>query len=1065
MLKFLFGRPGSGKTNSIIEDIKRTVDSNKRCYLLVPEQQAYISECMLADLPPSSALCFEVVTFSRLCTIVFGKYGGLTDAHISSGARQLIMWQSLREVSHMLMAYKGIRVDSTLSSMFLSAIDELKANSIDAEKCEQLSERCDDENLSNKLSDLAMLYANFNRNLDERLGDGALASESKLTRLAQVLSANDFFKGSDVFIDSFTSFTYEEHAVLAEILSQADNSCVSVPLARRGEHGAHEDSISRTVKKLTSLARDRSIETCDVVLGENLRASSKELKVLEEQLWNFSLTADTRPHIDETERGSIEMYDCANDYDEIRLAALKIIDEHSRGNKFSEIALIMRNCESKKGIVDAIFSELNIPYFYSERTDLSSTPAARLILSALRCISFGFRNEDVMCLLKTGLCGISPADADMFEDYCRTWSISGKMFTENVWSMNPDGYVIELGNRGKRILKSANETRKALIDPLIRLRDALHSAAGEPRESCRAIYAYIQEIELATSLSKLAELELTAGNVKEAGEILRVYEFIISTLTELCGVLENTRLSCEELATAIEIMLRNTDIGSVPAVNDYVTVGSASTLRVEGIKTAILVGLCEGEFPAGFSESGLIAESDKRLLEEMGVEFDSREDSVLSNELYFVYRAMTKPSHKLILSTRQKNVGGGAPTPSSAWTRVKYIFDYVNVKQFDYIKLLSAISRTMSDLSDGEKRGASDIVKQCIDDECSVEVSAEFARIVLGDILHLSKSQISMFAECPYKYWCEYVLKLREQKKNAVGYADAGTIIHYILENFISSVKHEDGSLEPLDDEQIIAKVNKLMDQYVSQINCPLPPSTEYSFSRLLDMALIMVKSVLDEFADSRFKVLALEQPISDRKTDALKPLNIKVFDNEELPLVSLGGTVDRIDYYDSDPWKYIRIVDYKTGSHKYNVDKIENGEDLQLPAYLFTVVSDENREFFGEGGEPYPAAALFLSADEQKGEIIPVRSGFIVNDEEVLIASSGSLDSKILAGITKNKKGEISGKAAIPKDEIRTLNDKLQGAIVNTAQSIYSGNACRTPSENACRFCPLRSSCPVAIK
>lgn len=1065
MLKFLFGRPGSGKTSNIINDIKNTVAAGKRCYLLVPEQQAYVSECMLADLPPSSALCFEVITFSRLCTIVFSKYGGLTDTHISSGARQLIMWQSLREMSDMLKAYRGVRVDPTLSSMFLSAIDELKANSIDAEKCERLSEICNDERLACKLSDLAMLYANFNRNLEERLGDSALASESKIARLAQVLSENGFFEGSDVFIDSFTSFTYEEHAVLAEIISQADITCISVPLARRGTHGVHEDSISITVKKLTALAKDRSIDVSDVVLDRNLRAVSDELRVLEEQLWNFSLTAETRPYIDECERGSIEMYSCANEYDEIRLAALKIIDEHSRGKKFSEIAVIMRSCESKKGIVDAIFSEMNVPYFYSERTDLSSTPAARLILSALRCVSYGFRQEDVMCLLKTGLCGISSSDADMFEDYCRTWSISGKLFTEDIWSMNPDGYVIELSNRGKRILSSANSTRRRLIDPLIRLRDALHSAAGVPKDSCRAIYEFTQEIGLPKSLSSLAELELSSGNVKEAGEILRVYDFIVSTLAELSGVLESTRLSCEELSTAIEIMLKNTDIGSVPSVNDYVTVGSANTLRVENIKTAILVGLCEGEFPAGFSETGLIAESDKRLLEEMGVELDSREDSVLSDELFFVYRAMTKPSDKLILCTRQKNVGGGTPTPSSAWTRVRYIFNHINVKQFDYLRLLSDMTLIPTETNEGLTRGATDIVKQCQDDECEIAISSEFARFVLGDILYLSKSQISTFAECPYKYWSEYVLKLREQKINSLGYADAGTIIHYVLENLITSIKHEDGSLEPLDDEQTISEVNRLIEQYVSQINCPLPHTVKYSLSRLRDMALIMARSVLDEFADSRFRVLATEQPISNRKEGALKPMEIKVFDGKELPLVSLGGTVDRIDYYDSDIWKYIRIVDYKTGSHKYNVDKIDSGEDLQLPAYLFTTVSDENRDFFGDGREPYPAAALFLSADEQKGEIVPVRSGFIINDEEVLLASSGSLDSKILAGITKNKKGDISGKSAIPKEEIRTLNEKLQGAIVNTAQSIYSGNACRTPSENACRFCLLKSNCPVAIK
>ena len=1065
MLTFLFGRPGSGKTNYIINEIKSCVEKKQRCYLLVPEQQAYISECMLADLPPSAALCFEVVTFSRLCSTVFGKYGGLTDAHIGSGTRQLIMWHSLRELSANLRSYKYTKNDAALSSMFLSTIDELRANSINADTCEKLSEQCNDIALSDKLSDVAMLYQNFNRNLEMRMGDGAIASENKLSRLAGVLSKNDFFKGSKVFIDSFTSFTYEENSILSEIISQADSTCISIPLSARGVCGAHEESISKTVKKLTALARERSIEKQDVVLENNLRATSEELRTLEEQLWNFSLTTENLPQISEDQRGSIEMYKCSNDYDEIRLAALKIIEEHSKGKKFSEIALIMRSCDEKKGIIDAIFSDMKIPYFYSERTDLSTTPVARLVLSALRCISYGFRNEDVICLLKTGLFDISSKDADMFEDYCRTWNISGSTFTEDVWSMNPDGYVTKISKRGRVILESANRTRRALIDPLVELRENLHLASADPQKSCSALYTYLQKTELSSNLSKLAELELLAGNVKEAGEILRTYDFLVNILTEISTVLENTTLSCEELSTAIEIMLKHTDIGSVPAMNDYVTVGSANMLRVEGIKTAILVGLCEGEFPAGFSERGLIAESDKRLLEEMGVELESREDIALSDELYFVYRAMTKPSEKLILSTRQKNVGGGSPTPSSAWMRVLYIFDYLKPREFDHSRLLTELLRRSRSDDKKDSYDSNDVIERCKDDECNVSIDPVYARLLLGEWLHLSKSQISTFAECPYKYWCEYVLRLRESKTNSIGYSDAGTIIHYVLENFIASIKNEDGSLQEVDDESIISSVNKIMEKYVSDINCHITPSTAYSFSRLRDMALIMVKSVIDEFADSSFKVLAMEQPISNKRPGALKPMEIKVFEDEDLPIVSLGGVIDRIDCYDNGLNKYIRIVDYKTGSHKYNVEKIESGEDLQLPAYLFTAASLENAEFFGDGGTPFPAAALFLSADEQKGEIIPVRSGFIVGDEEVLYAASKSLNSKILAGIGINKKGTITGKAAVPKDEISTLNDILKDAISNTAQNIYSGNACRTPSESACKFCTLRASCPVAIK
>ena len=79
MLTLLLGRSGSGKTSYILKEIEKRVKNGEKTYLLVPEQQVYISECMLADLPAFSALCFEVISFSRLCELVFTKYGGLTD--------------------------------------------------------------------------------------------------------------------------------------------------------------------------------------------------------------------------------------------------------------------------------------------------------------------------------------------------------------------------------------------------------------------------------------------------------------------------------------------------------------------------------------------------------------------------------------------------------------------------------------------------------------------------------------------------------------------------------------------------------------------------------------------------------------------------------------------------------------------------------------------------------------------------------------------------------------------------------------------------------------------------
>jgi len=1065
MIKFLFGRAGSGKTSYIIDKIKNSVAEGKRTYLLVPEQQAFISECMLADLPPSSALCFEVVSFSRLCEIVFGKLGGLVDTRVSSGMRNLIMWQNLREVSSFLQEYKGIKTDAALGSMMLSAIDELKANGIGAEECEAIGDKCENEALSRKLHDLALIYENFNRSIETRLGEGALASENKLSSLASALDDCDLFDNCRFFVDSFTSFTGEEHTILEKIAARAELFCISFSYEGRGAASPHNDSIRDTVKRFTRFAKDKGIEYTDIVLGENIRAKSEALSLIDAHLWDFSYKKNEKDATPADADDSVEKYICKNEYEEAYLAALKIVDAHKNGVKFSEMALIMRDTESRKGVIDAVFERFGIPFFYSDKTDLSATAVSRLVLSALRCISYNFQASDVFTLLKTGLCGIDPEKADLFEEYCYTWNISGNRFFDDVWSMNPDGYITYTSDRGKEILISANAVKNKLMPPLERLKKKFSDAGNDTEKNCRAVYEYLEEIKLSGNLCAIAEFELASGNVKEAGELLRVYDILISALTEICTTLKDAPTNAEELAAAIEIMMKHTDIGSVPAVGDYVTVGSAATLRVENIKIAILVGLCEGEFPQGFSDNGLLTENDKSILDTLGLSLTSREDRVMSDELFHVWRAMTKPSEKLILSTCSSSVGGKSSTPSSAWNRVSYILPHVKAKDFSLDRIRALSLKDENDDSDVQDIDADDIVELCRDEECAVEIDPMYVRMLFGDKLHLSKSQIAAFAECPYKYWCEYVLKLRETKISTIGYADAGTIIHYVLEKLLSKLKKADGSLEDIEDGELISTVNDLLKQYLLEVNCSLSPALSYNFSRLRDLSLVMVRSVIEEFKRSRFRIVAFEQPISDRRDGALKPMEIKVDTGDDSPVVSLGGIIDRIDCYDDGENRYLRVIDYKTGSHKYNVEKLSTGEDLQLPAYLFTAAAEENKEFFGSERDVRPASALFLSADEQKGVITPVRSGFILGNRDILSAASSEMDKSILAGISITKKDEISGKAAVSEEEIAQMEETMKETIAVTAKNMYSGKAMRTPSQEACGFCPLRASCPVAHK
>ncbi len=1064
MLTFLYGRPGSGKTSYIIEEIKKSVDAKKRTYLLVPEQQAFTTEAMLSTLKPTSALYFETVSFSRLCEIVFSKVGGLCESSMSSGMRNLVMWQTLREVSPLFREYrtkdsdgtgKSAKPDKALSSMMLSVIDELRACGKTPKDCEELSKKLDkageNPSLAGKLSDISAVYQGFDMQIEKLFGESSREYENRLSRLKEALDSFDVFSDCNFFVDSFTSFTGVEHSILEKIISQADNFCISFCFEKNNEKAMHNKSLSYTAEKFANYAEanKKTIEVKDIHLFPKEGSKPATLSYIEDKLWDFSVKKTDIPTIEWDD--SLILANCKNELEEAKFAALQILRAHDQGIKFSEISVIARDCETRQGLIDAVFSDMNIPYFYSQKTDLSTTPVCRLLLSALRCIVYNFRSEDVLTLIKTGLCGIDPYDADLFEEYCYTWSISNDKFL-SPWSMNPDGYVTEISERGKTILSSANKVRKQIIEPLVTLRNKFALNNGNTAENCRAIYEYLQKLNVSETLASLAENALRNKDLKEAGELLRVYDLLVSSLADISTALGNCRIDTEELCTAIEIMLSNTEIGSVPSINDCVTVGSASTLRVENIKMTIVLGLNEGEFPQNYSDVGLLTETDKKTMANYEMALDSREERIISDELFYVYRAMTKASERLILCTLTSSIGGKAMIPSTAWNRVVFLIPTVLPIDFDLKKLETSLM-----LSDNTNTP---------DDNC-VYIDPQYVRLIFGDTLNLTKSKISTFAECPYKYWCQYVLKLREIKISEIGYADSGTIIHHILENFLKKFKNEDGSITRPTHEETEAEVTSILQEYIDKIDCLKTNTLAYQFSRIRDLSLIMVENVLDEFDASKFKIVAMEKSIDAKEDDALEPMEIQVYDGAKKPIVNLGGTVDRIDIYDNGQQKFLRIVDYKTGAHKFDVSKISNGTDLQLPAYLFTAALPQNNKFYNESEENkiFAASALFLSANEKNGEILPERSGFIFNEKEFLEAVNKDFNRKMLAGIQVTKDGSINGKAAVSKQELDSIDATLRSSIKSCAQNIYSGKAPRTPSSDACMFCPMKSTCHVAYK
>ncbi len=1023
MLKLICGPSGSGKTKAIVNAIQANVQNGVRCFLLVPEQQAYVSERDLAAALPSNAgLSFEVVSFSGLAEDVFREYGGSPVTSKMGGMRSILMWETLRRLSPVLLQYGKVTAsDTSLTAKMLATVEELRNNGIDADHLENAANALPSASpLSKKLMDLAAVEASFRALSEECFG---IEGGDRLQKAAELLSRNNYFENCNVYVDSFTSFTVPEYAILRELLKQTNSLTVTLesdrPLSRR----IHFESLSETARRLMKLANEAGADVQTEILTLKEGQKPDELRILERDLWNFELKKNQRELPPSDFPQAIHPLVCSNLYEEAEACALNILGLAQNGTRFGEIAVVVRDPDVYRGVIDAAMERHGIPYFFSDRTELSAKPLSRLILSALRAVSRGYQTQDIITLVKTGLTGAEDRDVALFEEYCETWHISGKRFADEGWSMNPDGLTDQRSERANDILESANRVRRTVMEPLLLLSAELH-ASNKLCDRTRAIYDYLCRLNVAQTLSTLAKRELAMGERREAGETVRLYRFIVEILTSLTSILPNAEVTVDEFFSLLTLLFSQTDLGSVPNLHDCVVIGSAATLRVENIKASFLLGLCEGEFPKALADDGLLNESDKDTLEELGISLDSRQRIRSSEELFYVYRAMTKPSEQLFLSYPAMQTDGSARTPSLAYARVNFLFDR-KPEIFDFERIFE---------------------KNAENTEKSEEKELWASPKTEATALHLSQSSVQTFVLCPYRYYATYLLELRSKKDSSVSAADEGTFLHFVFEQLLRSSLREDGSLSLPSPEALPQAADEIISAYLSRV-CPIPLEEMddrllHLFSRLRGLALLMLADIVGEINAGEFRPTYFEQRIGGRNENDLPSVRLELQNGS---VVELGGLVDRADVYEKDGKLYIRIVDYKSGRHEFSTDDVRSGLDIQLVLYLLAATARD-------GNKLIPAGAQYLYACTEQGKTKIARSGFLLSDDEIRSAADKTETACYTASLE-----------FLDAPSIEELTLAMKETVCAVAEQILAGVAHKTPSERACKFCPVVDHCDKA--
>ncbi len=1075
--------------------IEARIRAKRPSLLLVPEQQTVTAESEYADrLPADAPLSFEVMNFTRLPNRIFREIGGLSDSYSDETVRALFMWRTLTELSPLLSPSFGKVSEGTVEKA-LSALRELRAMCLDAPMLSEASEAVEQAHprLSEKLSDLAKVLALFHSLHDGKYRD---SGDDMLVMAKKLFEHPDILRGTEIFIDGFTSFTEEQYRVIEALLSVTDVT-LTLRIPKTAEDGFEFTEPRCVRERMTALAARIGTEV-HVKKVDGAEGVAPILQNALPLLWRSEGEIDNS-YLQNAD-SSLRIFKAPTPYDMASFVAQdirrRVMEE---GCRYRDFVVVYSKASAAEGLLEVALGGAGIPSTLHAAREVCSFEAIKLIDAAYATVSGGFRRSDLLAYAKCGLSGI-PADLLCeLELYLERWQLEGRaLLSDTPFGMNPFGYGAEATAQSAALLSRINEAREMLLPPLRSFAEDT-GAATTVTDHARATVRLLTELSLEENLRLRAERLRSFGEHEEADENERLFRVICDSLDTLVEVMGDFPADARVFRSLLGIVFRSVRMGHIPALYDAVSAGTADLIRPADAKHVYLLGVNAGEFPMNPSDSGALTLSDRECLHALGYPTEASREVQSARELFSFSRAFSMGRESVTLLYTERNSSYTATPPADVIARIaqisskkilpvstetlraseRYYTAEAAMAGYDRMTAQERATVTEALKGTGYTQTLGVLSRRLTND--TLTLSRETASSLYNGVMSLTQSRLDAYVQCPFKHFCTYTLRLSEQRRAKLDNLNIGTFLHAILERFLSDIKREGiehGTLTAEERKRRIAEIAKEESERLLRCGGKRERREALQIGRLTKAAEIMAESLCREFSHrDGFKPAFFELRIGGE--EGPRAPHIPTEDGD----VCIYGTIDRVDALRAGDDVYLRVVDYKTGRKSFSPSDLEKGENMQMFLYLRSLTEAPTEAFkaslgVGEGGRILPAGAIYMNAlTEDKNQPAPP-----VEDRRIEMADtrSGMLldDPAVLAGIHPdflpikfNKDGSVSQtskKNLYTPEGWDALMENLSTVVSDIAQRMRHGDI-RVERKNTksktspCEYCPYKAVCRSA--
>ena len=1129
-LQFYFGASGSGKSKKLHEDIIEAAQQNpKTNYLLiVPDQFTMQTQMdLVVEHPRHVIMNIDVLSFGRLTHRVLEEVGYENVPILDDTGKSLVLRNVAGRCQDRLQVMGAHLHKIGYIHEVKSVISEFMQYGIGLSEMEKLTEYARPRGaLYYKLQDINVLYQAFLGYIHDKF----ITTEETLDRLKAALPKSELISKSVIAFDGFTGFTPIQNRVIQELIRLTKRVIITVTIDDRenpyrldGEHKLFHLS-KKTVTVLKRLTQeveaeeDKPVWCVDRVEGRLRRFEhNAELSHLERNLFRYPEETYEEPV------RNLHIYEASTPKEEIRqtciairkllmgqgkeLCGLHNVEYMNNGGAddlhYRDIAVVTGDMEVYGNLAEEEFAKFGIPIYLDHTRGIIRNPFAEYIRSALQIVLQDFSAPSVFHYLRTGLTGFEAQDVDRLENYIRRFGIRGKKRWSDIFIYKEEGKEGE--EAALQQLECYNAMRRKLMEQLAPLLAPAHTAGS----MVRALYDFIVQNEIQQKLARYEQEFRDKGDLARAKEYGQVYAMVIDLLDQIYGLLDQEQMELREFADILDSGLTEISVGTIPQNVDRVLVGDIERTRLTQVKALFFLGVNDGNIPKGTGKGGIISDIDREFLRESELELAPSPRQQMYIQRLYLYLNMTKPSEKLYLSYARIGNDGRSLRPAYLIDLLQKLYPTLTVEiperepveeqlvcGADGIGLLADMLR---EYAGGRLSGESkkqmytfyhsyhsrtqyqDMVDRLIETAfyrySDTPLSKVVTRALYGRILQNSVSRLEKYAACAYGHFLQYGLALRERGDYRFEDVDMGNVFHAVLEIFAQKLVESGYTWFDFPEEEARRMVAEAVEAYATTYEETILYSSARNMHLLKRMTRILNRTVLTlqtqlrkgSFVPERFEM-------SFSMIENLDALNIALNDQEKM---RLRGRIDRVDTCETDDKVYVKVIDYKSGSRKFDLAALYYGLQLQLVVYMNAAVEIEQKKHSDK--KIVPAAMLYYHIDdpivEDDGDMTPEQinakllqelkmTGIVnQNDEAVRLLDKEFTSKSEILPLDRKKDGSFSAYSSVIKEEdMQIVSDYVNHKIRQLGNGILNGTISVNPYEQngskACTYCTYKSVC-----